>query len=88
MLWLVLCLISVPPILGAGNSCGRQGSDPECLDVFTHTPNNLPKCYCTDLCADKLETLAATCSSGQLLADGCGSCLVCARARGITFVSI
>ena len=46
--------------------------------------NLLPQCYCTDLCQDKLGDLAAGCASGQLLADGCGACLVCARARGQT----
>ncbi|TRY63697.1 hypothetical protein TCAL_00392 [Tigriopus californicus] len=66
----------------ASISCGRTGPDPECLDVYTHTPRNLPKCYCTDLCADKLSDLVTSCASGQLLADGCGACLICARALG------
>lgn len=82
VLFAVAAVSTVPEVLGQGVSCGRTGADPECLDVFTHAPNNLPKCYCTELCADKLEELRETCASGQLLADGCGSCLVCARARG------
>ena len=65
-------------------ACGRLHPDPECLDVFTHVPSSLPKCYCTDLCEDKLGDLVTTCASGQLVADGCGACLLCARARGQT----
>jgi len=25
-----------------------------CLDVFTHVPANLPKCYCTNFCEQEL----------------------------------
>ena len=68
--------------LSAGLNCGGLRRDPECLDVYTHSPRTLPKCYCTALCEERLEDLAVNCSSGQLLADGCGHCLICARARG------
>ena len=80
------CLSAGGGLVGAsgGIGCGRLHPDPECLDVFTHAPPSLPKCYCTDLCEDRLEELVATCASGQLVADGCGACLVCARARGQT----
>ena len=63
-------------------SCGRLNPDPDCLDVFTHEPSHLPKCYCTDLCEENLKTLVPKCASNELHADGCGACLVCARARG------
>ena len=54
----------------------------QCLHVFTHRPASLPKCYCTDLCADRPERLGLTCASGELHADACGVCLECARALG------
>ena len=28
-----------------------------CLDVFTHVPANLPKCYCTNFCEQELVTV-------------------------------
>lgn len=64
--------------------CGRRTSTSTvgCLDVYSSYPSNLPKCYCTQLCpsGNRLETLTGRCASGELHADGCGSCLVCSKA--------
>ena len=74
-----ICLVVT---LGGAQSsdCDRNG--PQCLDVFTHSPATLPKCYCTSVCQGRLTDLVRTCASGQLHADGCGTCLTCARAQG------
>ena len=68
--------------------CGINNRNENCLDVFTSKPTNLPKCYCTELCAkeenfeNNLESLKHNCASGELHQDGCGSCLTCAKALG------
>jgi hypothetical protein len=54
-----------------------------CLDVNENTPINLPKCYCTPLCATQLGELQNICKSGQLLPDECGICLKCAKTKVI-----
>ena len=41
-----------------------------------------PKCYCTSTCPIPLDDLKSNCTSGQLLPDLCGTCLICAKSRG------
>ena len=41
-----------------------------------------PKCYCTTTCPIPLADLKSNCTSGQLLPDLCGTCLICAKSRG------
>jgi len=60
--------------------CGERNV--QCLDVYSRLPSNLPKCYCTDLCQDQLDDVIRKCSSGQVHADACGTCLTCAKAQG------
>ena len=60
--------------------CGINDRNTRCLDVFSSNPENLPKCYCTDLCEQSLDFLKHNCASGELHQDGCGSCLTCAKA--------
>jgi len=62
-------------------SCTSELQSLSCLPAFTHTPDNLNKCYCTSKCPD-IETLRETCFSGQLQTDPCGVCLQCAPGFG------
>eukprot|EP00092_Neocalanus_flemingeri_P024789 GFUD01026878.1.p1 GENE.GFUD01026878.1~~GFUD01026878.1.p1 ORF type:complete len:237 (-),score=58.60 GFUD01026878.1:157-867(-) len=62
-------------------SCTSQLQSLSCLPVFSHTPDNRPKCYCTSQCPD-IQTLRETCFSGQLQTDTCGICLQCAPGFG------
>ena len=36
-----------------------------CLNVFDSEPKNLPKCYCTLICPEKLEDVKKNCTSGN-----------------------
>jgi hypothetical protein len=41
----------------AASSCPTFNlSSRPCLDVFSHAPANLPKCYCTNICDNDLVT--------------------------------
>lgn len=62
-------------------SCTSELQSLSCLPVFSHTPANIPKCYCTSNCPD-IQTLRDTCFSGQLQTDPCGICLQCAPGFG------
>jgi len=62
--------------------CGINDRNTRCLDVFSSEPASLPKCYCTDLCENSLDSLKHDCASGELHQDGCGACLTCAKALG------
>lgn len=78
---IVVSLLALSNLSVAQLDCGDK-KNLQCLDVFTREPSNLPKCYCTDVCSDHLDDVTLQCASGQAHADGCGSCLTCAKALG------